>query len=160
MPVDNVLERNTLNKDTKFLLITKNITAQMKQIDFNNSDFIPHHIQFKSWPRERHLRRLKTKVLVSVLEGTSNCITHAGFCRIKCQTSRVYTLQKSLMMMTVGIVKYSSYKDGRLSRQTVLNFLVTCPLSDYIDFFYRKYVVMRFGVWHSGHTYKSGTKNQ
>lgn len=58
----------------------------------------------------------------------------------------VYTLQKSLMMITIGTVKYSSYKDDRLSRQTVLNFLVTCFLSDYINFIYGKYAVMRFGL--------------
>lgn len=62
------------------------------------------------------------------------------------QINLVYTFQKSLMRMTIGIVKYSSYKDDRLSRQTDLNFLATCLLSDYINLFYGKYEVKHFGI--------------
>lgn len=55
------------------------------------------------------------------------------------QMSIVYTLQKSLMMMTVYIVKYSNNKEDSFLRQTDLNFLVTCILSDYINFNSVKY---------------------
>lgn len=62
------------------------------------------------------------------------------------QISLVYTFQKSLMRTTIGVVKYSSYKDDRLSRQTDLNFLATSLLSDYINLFYGKYEVAHFGI--------------
>lgn len=43
------------------------------------------------------------------------------------QISLVYTLQKFLMIMTIGIVKYSSQKDDRLSRQNSPEFPSDLP---------------------------------
>lgn len=76
------------------------------------------------------------------------------------QMTIVYTLQKSLMMMTVYIVKYGSNKEDSFLTQTDLNFLVTCILLDYINFNSVKYKVMHLGTWQAGHAYKMEINNQ
>lgn len=57
----------------------------------------------------------------------------------------VYNLQKSLKMMTVDTVKYSNNEEDRCLTQTDLNFLVTCILSDDINFNSVKYKSNTFG---------------
>jgi len=60
--------------------------------------------------------------------------------------SIVYTLQKSLMMTTVDVTKYSNNKEDSFLRQTDLNLIVTCIISDDIIFSSVKYKVMHLGT--------------
>lgn len=95
---------------------------------------------------------------MSALEKTSNCSAHVGFCSIKCHSNTpcLHTTE----VLNDDDNRYSKIQQlqrDRLSRQTVLNFLVTCLLfSDYINLFYGKYVVMHFGLWYAGHTQNRG----
>lgn len=131
----------------------------MKQIKNFMTSLISFYITFSlNLEQEKGTLEGLKPVLVSVHQ---TALLMWGFAVLNdTQISLVCTLQKSLRMMTIVIVKYSSYRNDRLSRQTVLDILVTCLLSDSINFFYGKYVLMHFGLWHAGHTYKTGTNNQ